>query len=183
MRTKIFAFVRPAVALFALIQLLTAASALAQPLLLELPLPLNSWRFNDTNWLSAMRDAPKSFGNLQNPASWERNALLLDSLDPAWLEYNVVESDGWTNILCNRGTLHFWFNPDWASADQGGTGPGTSSRFIDIGNWSSNAPYGWWSLYVNPEGTGIFFSGQTNGAGADFLSHQRLLHRQRQHWS
>lgn len=168
MRTYIFA--KAAVAFFALIQLLTAASSFAQPSLADLPLPLNSWRFNGTNWLSGLRDAPKSFGNLQNVASWDQNALLLDSPDPAWLEYNVVEAGGRTNILCNRGTLHFWFNPNWSSADQGGAGPGTWGRFIDVGMWTSNALYGWWSLYLNPEGSAIYFSAQTNGAAADFLS-------------
>ena len=77
MRSEIFAIARPAVVVSALIQVLTAASALAQPSMADLPLPLNSWRFNDTNWLPGMHDAPRTFGNLENIASWDGNALLL----------------------------------------------------------------------------------------------------------
>ena len=48
---------------------------------------------------------------------------MVDSTNAAWLQYNVVEADGATNLTVDQGTVFFWFAPDWASADQGGIGP------------------------------------------------------------
>jgi len=40
-----------------------------------------------------------------------------------------------------------------------------------MGAYTTNASYGWWSLYLDPSGTQIYFGGQTNnGAGANYLS-------------
>ena len=124
------------------------------------------------NWLSSRGNAPLSFTNIDNLDDWDRNALQVDNPDPAWLAYKVVENDGHTNLSCDRGTISFWFVPNWESTNiDGGTGPGDWAQLIDVGMWTSNATYGWWSLYLNPAGTGIYFSAQTNGAGIDYLGY------------
>jgi concanavalin A-like lectin/glucanase superfamily protein/thrombospondin type 3 repeat protein len=136
--------------------------------------PLNSWYFEDTNWLSSHGYPPVSFTNLVNlvttPGNGDGNALLLDSTNNAWLQYNVFESDGHTNLTVDQGSVSFWFSPDWTGTDQGGTGPGQFGRLIEAGSYTTNAAWGWWSLYIDAGGTNIYFSAQTNGAGADYLS-------------
>ena len=100
------------------------------------------------------------------------NGLILDSADAAFLNYKTVESDGNTNLMCQAGTIWFWFSPDWdsESAGTGGSGPGNWGDFIDAGAWTSNAMFGYWGLSVDPAGNNLYFSGQTNGATTNYLN-------------
>src|SRR6266705_958979 len=42
---------------------------------------------------------------------------------------------------------------------------------IEVGSYTTNASYGWWSIYTDPEGVNLYFSAQTNnGSGATYLS-------------
>ena len=132
--------------------------------------PLDWWRFDDTNWLTVSGYAPVSFTNLALVPDWDNNALQVDSTNAAWLQYNVVEANGRTNLATEYGGLCFWFLPNWSSTNQGGAGPGVWARLIDIGAYTTNASYGWWSLYLNPSGDDLFFSAQTNnGVTTNYL--------------
>jgi hypothetical protein len=69
----------------------------------------------------------------------------------------------------------FWFAPNWASTsdteDPGTTGPGVASRLLEVGTYTSNASYGWWSLYMSSNGNNIYFSSQDAfGDESDYLS-------------
>ncbi len=97
-------------------------------------------------------------------------APVLDSTNAAWLHYNITEADGTNHFKVDRGSVMFWFAPDWSGTNQGGTGPGEWSRLIEIGSYTTNASYGWWSVYTDPEGVNIYFSAQTNGAGTTYLT-------------
>jgi hypothetical protein len=139
--------------------------------------PLDSWSFYDTNgWTSDYSYAPVSFTNLGvslygDSIYGSGSALILDSTNAAWLQYNVYEHDGTTNLTVNQGSLTLWFSPDWGSTNVGGTGPGWWGQLIDAGQWTTNASYGWWSLYTDPEGANLYFSAQNNsGTETNYLS-------------
>jgi hypothetical protein len=134
--------------------------------------PLDSWTFSDTNyWTSVLGFAPVSFTNLSVSTLGDGTAVVIDSTNAAWLQYNVTETDGTNNLRVDNGTVMFWFAPSWAGTNEGGTGPGQWGRLIDVGSYTTNASYGWWSLYIDPTGTNIFFGAQTNdGSGATYLS-------------
>ena len=126
--------------------------------------PQAYWTFDDTNsWTSSLGDAPVSFSNLSTSWLGDYTALMLDSTNPAWLQYRVTESSGTNNLKVDRGTVMFWFAPSWSGTNAGGTGPGVWGRLLEAGAANSN---GWWSLYVDPKGTNIYFSVQTNGGPA-----------------
>jgi len=128
---------------------------------------LDSWGFNDATWTSDLGYVPVSIDNLNNPPGFDGNALQVDySMGPAWLNYNVVEVDGTTNLTFNNGTVELWFLPDWNS----GTGPGDWGRLIDVGQCTTNASAGWWSLYFSPDGNWLYFTCQTNGTSTNYLS-------------
>lgn len=133
---------------------------------------LDNWSFNDTSgWTSDRRFAPISFTNLDVSNIGDGPALVVDSPDPAWLQYYVVQPTGPTNLTVNQGSVVFWFAPHWASTNQGGTGPGVPGRLIEAGNYTTNASYGWWSLYTDPAGANLYFAAQTNnGSGSTFLT-------------
>jgi hypothetical protein len=133
---------------------------------------LNFWNFDDTNWLCGSEHAPVSFSGLVNVTNTGAgNSLLLDSTNAAWLQYNTVEGDGTTNLTIRSGTVMFWFSPSWSGTNAGGSGPGEWGRLIEAGYYTTNASYGWWSLYVDPAGANIYFSAQTNnGSSVTYVS-------------
>jgi hypothetical protein len=94
-----------------------------------------------------------------------------DSTNAAWLQYNVWEKDGTTNLTVAVGSVLLWFAPDWSSQSQGGAGPGVWGRLIETGAYTSNANFGWWSWYCDPPGSNIFFSAQDGlGDQTNYLS-------------
>ena len=133
---------------------------------------LSTWSFTDTtNWLSDRGYPPVSFTNLSASDLGAGTALVVDSPEPAWLRYKVVENDGSTNLAVGRGSVMFWFAPNWAGTNEGGTGPGVSGRLIEVGSYTTNASYGWWSLYVDPAGANLYFAAQSNNSSqATYLS-------------
>ena len=132
---------------------------------------LNYWSFYDTNtWCSDLGHVALSGTNLNVSLLGNGSAVVMDSPDAAWLRYNVQESDGTNNLSVNFGSVMFWFAPNWAGTNQDGTGPGQWGRLLEVGDYTTNASYGWWSLYVDPAGANIYFAAQTNGAEAVYLS-------------
>jgi hypothetical protein len=135
---------------------------------------LAHWTFDDTNtWVGQEGQLPLLANNLAGVPSWSSNAVLVDSASPALLAYNVVETNGSPNINCQTGSVLFYFKPDWSSYDQccwNRTGPGVSGRLIEMGNYDPAFTNGWWSLYLSPDGTQIFFGTSTNGGGMTNLS-------------
>jgi hypothetical protein len=64
-----------------------------------------------------------------------------------------------------------WLAASWSGTNQGGQGPGQFGRIIEVGSYTTNASYGFWSLYTDPAGCNLYFSGQSNdGSGAVYLS-------------
>jgi hypothetical protein len=104
------------------------------------------------------------------------DALQVDATNAAWLTYNITENvpgyGEYTNLTLDTGSIEFWFVANWQSDDSNfyGNGPDDWGRFIDVGTWTTNADSDWWSLYLNPYGTAIYFSSVTNGVRTNYLS-------------
>src|SRR3569833_3620552 len=138
------------------------------------PTNISSWSFYDTNtWTSDLGYLPLSSTNISRRNLGDNGSLSVDTNVPAWLQYNVFEKDGWTILTVDQGTITFWFAPgSWASTN-GVTGPGDWGRLIEAGAYTTNASYGWWSLFLDPGATNVYFSAQTNsgdGATTTYLS-------------
>ncbi len=130
---------------------------------------INAWSFLDTtNWTSDYGTPAVSFTNLSSSNLGDGTALVLDSTNAAWLKYPVYDQSLGTNVLTvDVGSVSFWMAPaSWASTN--GALGGQYGRMIEVGAYTTNASYGWWCLFT--DGTNIFFSAQTNGAGATYLS-------------
>ena len=127
-------------------------------------IPLAHWRFDDTNtWVGEQGQLPVLADNVAGLPGWSSNAVSVSGVNAAVLSYNVVESNGHTNINYQTGSVLFWFKPDWSSAGAGGSGPGYWGRLIESGSDNpANSP-GWWSLYLNPDGTQLVFTTAGNG--------------------
>ncbi len=133
------------------------------------PGQLGYWRFNTLDWLGEAGQAPLAFTNLASVPDWSCNALEVDSPNPAYLVYRDVEPDGEANINLQKGTVRFWFRPDWNSATtNGGTGPGAEGRLIELG--SRDSSNGWWALVISSDGTTLSFITQSGSAGSTNLS-------------
>jgi hypothetical protein len=125
--------------------------------------PLDSWSFYDhTNWTSDNGYAPISFTNLNYSYLGDGASLVVDTNVPAWLQFNVVENDGATNLTVGQGSVTFWFAPNWSGTNQGGNGPGENGRLLEAGRYTPDSSLGWWSIYVDTGGNNLHFSTQTN---------------------
>jgi hypothetical protein len=131
--------------------------------------PLDSWSFQDsTNWTSDLGYAPVSFTNLNFSHLGNGASLVVDTNIPAWLQYNVYEADGTTNLTVDVGSVTFWFAANWSSTNDanGGLGPQEYGRLLEVGGYTPDSSYGWWSIYVDDVGANLYFSAQTNdGSG------------------
>jgi hypothetical protein len=135
--------------------------------------PLDSWSFYDfTNWTSDTHHAPVSFTNLAYSNLGNGSSLVLDGTNPAWLQYKMYETNGTTNLTVNAGTVMFWFAPgSWSSTNSGGTGPKEYGRLFEVGGYTANSSFGWWSIYVDNMGSNIYFSAQTNNLSSTFTTY------------
>ena len=135
--------------------------------------PLDSWSFYDnTNWTSDYGYAPVSFTNIAFSPLGDFHSLVVNTNVPAWLQYNVYENDGTTNLTVNSGTITFWFAPSsWSSTNAGGTGPGEYGRLFEVGAYTPDSSYGLWSIYVDDVGQNIYFSAQTNDLSSSLTTY------------
>ena len=135
--------------------------------------PLDSWSFHDsTNWTSDNGYAPVSFTNITGMLWFgDGTSLGLNTNIAAWLQYNVIENDGTTNLTVDQGSVAFWFAPAWSGTNEGGTGPGLWGRLIEVGGYTSDASFGWWSLYVDDAGANLYFTVQPgDGSTTTYLT-------------
>ena len=135
--------------------------------------PLDSWSFYDsTNWTSDYGYAPVSFTNIAFSPLGDFHSLVVDTNVPAWLQYNVYENDGTTNLTVDSGTVTFWFAPSsWSSTNAGGMGPGEYGRLFEVGAYTPDSSYGLWSIYVDDVGNNIYFSAQTNDLSSSLTTY------------
>jgi len=135
--------------------------------------PLDSWSFYDnTNWTSDYGYAPVSFTNIAFSPLGDFHSLVVSTNVPAWLQYNVYENDGTTNLTVDSGTVTFWFAPSsWSSTNAGGTGPGEYGRLFEVGAYTPDSSYGLWSIYVDDVGQNIYFSAQTNDLSSSLTTY------------
>jgi hypothetical protein len=144
----------------------------------DVPLPstnypwMDYWDFADnTNWTTYLNFTPLSFTNISSVSAGPGEALVVDSTNVAWLNYNVSEYGGWTNLTVATGSFQMWVMPNWASTNQGGAGPGAWGRLIEVGSYTTNATVGWWSFYTDAAGANLYFSAQTNnGTSTNYLT-------------
>jgi len=136
-------------------------------------IPLDTWSFYDnTNWTSDSGFPPVSFTNLAYSDLGDGASLVVASTNQAWLQFNVVEAKGVTNLSVSAGTVMFWFAPaNWAGTNQGGTGPGEYGRLLEVGSYTPDSSYGLWSIYVDPAGANLYFSTQTNDLSSNLTTY------------
>jgi len=141
------------------------------------PVMLASWSFDNTNtWIGDQGQLPLIATNIVGFLSWETNAVVIDSTNPAILSYRVIDTNGNANIDLRYGTVQFWFKPDWGFGAPDGvsgpgmSGPGTYGRLIEASNYNPAFTNGWWSLFLSPDGSQLTFGSSTNGAGTANLS-------------
>jgi len=133
---------------------------------------LDHWAFNQVGtWASDYGYPPADFTNIAGSDLGDFFSVVVDSTNNAWLHYNISQPSGTNELKIDTGSVVLWYAPHWSSTNEGGTGPGEWSRLLEVGSYTTNASYGFWSLYVDPEGANIYFSAQSNdGSGGTYLS-------------
>jgi len=122
---------------------------------------LSWWHFDTDDWGGGQGQVPLTDINLQLAFGIISNSVAITNSSSS-LRYNVVESTGHTNLSLQYGSVSFWFNPNWTSADAAGSGPQCEGRLIEIGGQGS--AHGWWGLVIGSAGTNLYFGTQTNSS-------------------
>jgi hypothetical protein len=137
-----------------------------------LPQTLDSWSFDDTNWLSDLNYAPVSFTNVVSVLyRGDNNVLSLDTTNAAWLNYNLVEPSSTNELTLTNGTILLWFAPNWASTNEGGSGPGDMGQLLSVGEWTADASYGYWGISIDAAGANLSFSAQgSDGSETNYFT-------------
>ena len=127
-----------------------------------------------TNFVAPFGAIPLAYSNIFSVPVWRGNALVLEmtNAEPAYLQYNLVETNGNTNLSFSTGTMILFVAPDWASADatQQGTGPGQRAYFVAAGDWSPGSPNGFFGLSTDPYGTNLNLWGMSNGVETTYVN-------------
>lgn len=136
---------------------------------------IDYWMFTDTNtWADTYGTNAVSWTNVVGSNLGDGTAALIDNSSGAWIQYPIYttySTNSYTNLMVDNGSIAMWFAPNWTSTNGGGTGPGQWGRLLEVGAYTTNASYGWWSVYLDPEGANIYFGAQTNdGTGISYLS-------------
>jgi len=128
------------------------------------PDPIASWSFHDTNaWTSDQGYAPIVFTNIWWSNLGDMWSLVVNTDGvPALLNYYIYQpTNSATNLVFDApGSITFWYAPDWSSGTNGGTGPGQWAQLIDVGEWNTNASYGYWGVSVDSPGSNLVFLSQ-----------------------
>ncbi len=127
-----------------------------------------------TNFTAQFGYSPLAYSNVFSVPVWRANALVLEmtNAEPAFLQYNLVETNGHTNLCLSTGTIILFVAPDWASADtnQYGTGPGQRAYFLGSGDWRTGSPNGFFGLSADLYGTNLSFWGMSNGVTTTYVN-------------
>jgi len=127
---------------------------------------LSRWTFDNTNsWVGEQGQALLGSLNVSGSPSPRTNAAYIYNTGGAYLKYRDVESNGHANINCQRGTVRYWFKPDWTSANAGGNGPQANGPMIYLGDWTPTGTYGYWGIGAGYYGTNLSFHTQGTGEG------------------
>ena len=122
---------------------------------------LGSWRFDSTNWVGVNGQVPVTFTNLMSIRGVSGNSVLINTNVAAWLAYGEIETNSpVANLNCRKGTVSFWFKPQWSSGESIATAPTNDARLIEFG--TKGSADGCWGLYLGTGGTNIYFCTQTN---------------------
>jgi hypothetical protein len=117
---------------------------------------LGYWKFNTSAFVGEQGQNWTTSSNVSCVSSWSSNALATATNLYSGLMYREYETNGAANINCRNGTVRLWLKPNWASTNQGGQGPGISSRLIELGYFAE--PWvGHWAIGLTPEGTNLWF--------------------------
>lgn len=123
------------------------------------PRRLGYWKFNTSNFVGEQGQVPTFVHPTVGIApSWSSNAMTTVSNIYSGVRYREYETNGQANINVRNGTVRLWFKPNWSSTNLGGAGPGTHSRFIELGYYTEWPNWvGHWAFGINPQGTFLWF--------------------------
>ena len=124
------------------------------------PRALSHFKFDSALYLGEQNQVPlQNIGNSQVASFPPLGRNAFRSQAGTRLIYRVVEANNHKNINLIRGSIKFWFKPNWNSGEQGNP---FGSRLLEIGRFSATGQGndGWWGLFLNSDRTKLTFASQ-----------------------
>ncbi len=115
--------------------------------------PMDSVSSGTPTFLDVNGQAPTSKVGVEQVAGRKGKAARLNEITDL-LSYPRVRTDGSPNIALKRGTVRFWFRPEWPSSGS----PGNYARFIQLGQHSSDHSIALWMLMFQPENHKVLYT-------------------------
>ncbi len=124
--------------------------------------------FNNGTFSGERGQLPTQTRNVDWIRSWDESAVDIGPPAPSLLSYAYQEEDLSNNFNLSIGTFSCWIAPNWNS----GVPQDEVGRLLEIGQWSSNASHGWWTLQFNKNRDQLDFITQGKGRSTFNISHK-----------
>jgi outer membrane protein assembly factor BamB len=132
------------------------------------PIPdgaLSFWPLEELPWQNQRGQLARACTNLNMVSSWDYAGTVLSvgTNVPAWLQFDAFDN-GRSNIVFDFGTISLWYQPNWTSTTDGGTGPTNWAVLLSVGDWTSDASQSAWTIAISPAGTNLAMEAQASGS-------------------
>jgi len=112
---------------------------------------LGYWSFDDQAGLGMHGHSPMvSTNNQFVDTPWGKGLYVAPSSNSVF-QIEEIEDNALSNINVERGSVSFWFRPDWTSTNNGGLGPEAWAKFIITGT----TPVDFWMIHLLDTGDNI----------------------------
>jgi len=149
-----------------------SGSAFARPRPPLPPIPearLCTFSFDQAYYQFGLFSAPPAVDGTDLVESFSGYALRREGLAVTPFLMPVLREDGRPNFNLDQGTIRFWFRPNFTSAGPVGGLSGSHPRLLELAYGLGQPAQVWWALYLDPTGSTVYLTGQTQQGPADLL--------------
>ncbi len=132
-----------------------------------LPRTLATFTFDNPQLQEAGNQVPRWEGSLEQVVGWRGYGLHIHGNGFKDFSYAEASTEPIFNINLRKGTIVFWFKPDWDS----GEGPSEERPILAMGYRSDLLPNAWWDLHFDEGGSRLRLAFEANGRSFVSLDH------------
>lgn len=130
---------------------------------------LSAFSFDQAYFQFGATSAPETVDGTDLVESFSGYALRREGSTVTPFLMPVLRQDGKPNFNLDRGTIRFWYRPNFTTS-QGQQGPLQSHpRLLELASSSGSQAEVWWALYLDTAGSTVYLSGLGQQGATDLL--------------
>ena len=130
---------------------------------------LCNFNFDQAHDQFGLYSAPSTVDGTDLVESFSGYALRREGLAVTPFLMPVLREDGKPNFNLDQGAIRFWFRPNFTSAGPVGGLSGSHPRLLELTCGPGQPAQVWWALYLDPTGSTVYLTGQTQQGPTDLL--------------